>query len=89
MIFAWTRRGRIDADSWLAADIPLGEAEERYLATLLDGSEVVGEAETEMPLWPVDASLVEGRSLLRLRVSQISLAAGPGIAATRDFHFNT
>lgn len=87
--FAWTRRGRIDADSWLAADIPLGEAEERYLATLLDGSEVVGEAETVLPRWPVDASLVEGRSLLRLRVSQISLVAGPGMVATRDFHFNT
>ncbi len=28
--FAWVRRGRIDADSWLGRDIPLGEAEERY-----------------------------------------------------------
>lgn len=28
--FAWVRRGRIDADDWAAAEIPLGEQEERY-----------------------------------------------------------
>lgn len=87
LAFGWTRRGRIDADSWLSSDIPLGEAEERYQATLLDGQTIIAEAETTQPHWEVVASLVTGSATLR--VSQVSLAVGPGIAASRTFPFNT
>lgn len=89
LAFAWTRRGRIDADSWLSSDIPLGEAEERYRVTLLDGDTIIAEAETTQPQWQVAASLVEGRTAATLRVSQVSLAVGAGVPASRTFHFNT
>lgn len=88
IVFRWTRRGRIDADSWLAADIPLGEVEERYRATLLDGDEIVAEVETNEAQWQVEPSLVDGRAEVQLRVSQISLVVGPGIAATRSIQIN-
>jgi len=87
LAFGWTRRGRIDADSWLSSDIPLGEAEERYRVTLLDAGTLVAEAETAQPHWEVAASLIS--SAATLRVSQISLAIGAGIPASRTFHFNT
>lgn len=34
----WLRRTRIDGDAWDVAEVPLGEAEERYQLTVLDGS---------------------------------------------------
>jgi len=34
---SWIRRSRVDADSWEAADIPLGEETERYRIRVLDG----------------------------------------------------
>ena len=89
IVFRWTRRGRIDADGWLASEIPLGEADERYLATLLDGNEILAEAETTQTQWHVEPSLIEGRAEVQLRVSQISLAVGPGIAAMRSIQINT
>nr|WP_252928084.1 hypothetical protein [Aliihoeflea sp. 40Bstr573] len=89
LAFAWTRRGRIDADSWLFSDIPLGEAEERYRVTLFDGDTIIAEAETTQPQWQVAASMVEGRTAATLRVSQVSLAVGAGVPASRTFHFNT
>nr|WP_255648323.1 phage tail protein [Neorhizobium xiangyangii] len=36
---SWTRRSRIEADDWDAADIPLDEPEERYRLEILDGAE--------------------------------------------------
>jgi len=35
--FTWIRRGRIDADSWMAADIPLDEPTEAYRIDLMQG----------------------------------------------------
>ena len=33
----WIRRSRVDADSWDAVEIPLGEKSERYQIRVLDG----------------------------------------------------
>ena len=36
--FSWVRRGRVDADNWIAADIPLDEPFERYrIEVMADG----------------------------------------------------
>ncbi|WP_421577879.1 baseplate multidomain protein megatron [Shinella sp. M31] len=35
--FSWVRRGRIDADTWLSADIPLDEPSEAYWLEILSG----------------------------------------------------
>lgn len=45
----WVRRGRFDADSWLATDIPLDVAEERYRVEILDGETPVRVAEVTSP----------------------------------------
>lgn len=46
---SWTRRGRFDADSWLASDIPLDGSQERYLVEIGDGVSTVRSIETERP----------------------------------------
>ena len=38
---SWVRRGRIDADDWESADIPLDEPEERYRVEILSGAAAV------------------------------------------------
>ncbi|HLP69169.1 MAG TPA: hypothetical protein VK181_16765, partial [Rhizobium sp.] len=45
----WVRRGRIDADDWEAAEIPLDEAEERYRLEILAGGAVKRTVETPAP----------------------------------------
>ena len=38
---SWIRRSRVNADSWESADVPVGEAEERYEIDILSGGDVV------------------------------------------------
>lgn len=49
--FSWIRRGRVDADSWDLAEIPLGEETERYEISLLDGASVIRSNATSTPSW--------------------------------------
>ena len=48
--FTWVRRGRIDADSWLGGEIPLGESRERYRVEILRGPAVVRSGEVSAPV---------------------------------------
>lgn len=89
--FEWIRRGRLDADSWLAADIPLGETEERYAVELQDAAgAVLRSAETDRPFWvyPLadrQADLGTGGGTVTLVVAQVSMETGPGVTARRTF----
>ncbi|KXF78273.1 host specificity protein [Paramesorhizobium deserti] len=47
----WIRRGRIDADSWLGADIPLGEEQELYQVEIRREGALVRRAEVSAPSW--------------------------------------
>ena len=61
---SWTRRGRIDADSWTASDIPLGEEREEYQVQIAHaGGAVVRTATTPAP----ELSLRQRRYRRRLR----------------------
>ncbi len=78
----WVRRGRVDADNWLGADIPLDEAEETYRIEILDGDAVVRTAEADEARWiyPRALELADfgvAQTSLRFRVRQIGrLVAG-------------
>lgn len=88
--FSWIRRGRIDADSWLGPEIPLGEASELYAVRVFrtDGT-LVREAAPTSPEWVYAAAEIAADfpapSEFDLAVSQVSAAVGPGIAATARF----
>ncbi|WP_420959911.1 baseplate multidomain protein megatron [Brucella sp. IR073] len=52
----WVRRGRIDADSWLGTDIPLGEEQELYRVEVRRGGAVVRTVEVREPRWTYGAA---------------------------------
>jgi hypothetical protein len=83
--FSWVRRSRIDADTWLSGDIPLGEAGESWRIRLLSAADtVVRETASSTPTWlwtqsmqAADAPLVPAK----LALAQISEAVGAGVPA--------
>jgi hypothetical protein len=83
---SWIRRGRIDADSWLAAEIPLGEEREAYAVTvaMTDGT-AVRTLEVSESAWTYSAGQIAvdfpAGGEADLTVRQLSAAVGPGFPA--------
>ncbi|MEL6548779.1 MAG: glycoside hydrolase/phage tail family protein [Pseudomonadota bacterium] len=73
----WIRRTRVDGDIWDGGDVPLGEANESYRVSLLQGGVLVVEEITSAPEWSLPAGEVPQGSL-EVEVSQISEKYGPG-----------
>ncbi len=48
-LISWIRRGRIGADSWEIADIPIGEADERYELEILDNGSPIRLVSLDVP----------------------------------------
>ena len=90
-LVTWTRRGRIDADSWLSEEIPLGEEYERYRVEVRDtGGAMVRTAETAAANWIYDAAWIASDlpalpAGIEITVRQISATAGAGLPTTRAF----
>jgi len=83
---AWTRRGRIDADSWQAVDIPLDEDVERYRLQILDGATAVRNIEVSAPghLYTQADEIADfgaPRPSHSIRVRQVGRRVADGIAA--------
>ncbi len=55
-VFTWIRRGRIDADNWIPADIPLDEPTERYRVDLMQGAVVKRRVEVDSAALTYSAS---------------------------------
>jgi hypothetical protein len=78
---AWTRRTRVDGDSWAGTDVPLGEDHEGYLVRVLRDGGLVREVTTDGPAWryPPDAQAADGTGgRLRFEVAQLSVRFGAG-----------
>ena len=83
---SWIRRTRVDGDSWLGPDVPLGEEEERYAVRIHDGETVVFSAEATEQALTLDAATVASLGLaasVDVEVAQINFAVGEGIPARR------
>jgi hypothetical protein len=85
---SWIRRGRIDADSWLGSEIPLGEEVEAYRVDIgAEGGDTVRSLTVESPsLTYTTASMAEDFPVtpeaIRITTRQISAAVGPGVPAS-------
>ena len=84
--FSWIRRGRIDSDSWLAAEIPLDEPSEAYRLDILSGAAVVRSIETSTPacIYAAAAELADfgaPQTVISLRVRQLGRAVPLGLPA--------
>jgi hypothetical protein len=91
--FSWVRRGRLDADDWAPADIPLGEDHEEYRVEIAAaGGAVLRSTVTAAPSLLYEAADIASDfgappAALDVTVSQFSLAAGWGVPAARRINF--
>lgn len=82
LIVTWTRRSRIDGDSWQGLDVPLGEESERYLVRVLRNGALLRQAETREPIWTylgADRAVDGADEPITIEVAQISTSFGPGL----------
>jgi hypothetical protein len=85
LALSWTRRDRIEADSWAANEIPMSEAREAYRVELWDGDSQRAVHEITAPALLIDAAALAahfpaGLAAASVRIAQISDAYGPGSA---------
>ncbi len=89
--FTWTRRTRIDGDSWQSVEVPLGEESETYLLRLRQGANTLHEETLAAPLWQwtAAAQVLDGVTpgAVTVEVMQLSQRFGPGPAAQTSFVF--
>jgi hypothetical protein len=87
--FSWIRRTRVNGDSWLGPEVPLGEEAERYAVRLYNGESVVFSAEADEASFVLDAAAVTALGLdqpgatVDFEAAQISFAVGEGIPVRR------
>ncbi|QDY99054.1 hypothetical protein FQ775_00975 [Nitratireductor mangrovi] len=88
---SWIRRTRLGGDDWDAAEVPLGEASERYLAEVMDGVAVKRAFDVTLPT--ADYTAAEQTAdwgappaSIVWRVRQWSAAIGWGAARSRTSH---
>lgn len=76
----WTRRTRVDGDSWLGLDVPLGEEREQYLLQVLQGETVLREEMVDAPEFDYSrvSQISDGDTATAFAVAQISSRFGPG-----------
>ena len=93
LALTWVRRGRLDADDWAAADIPLGEEREEYRIEIAAvGGSTVRTAAAGTPAYFYAAASIAADfgtppASIDVTVRQLSLAAGWGLPVTRRFTF--
>lgn len=79
----WIRRSRIDADSWLGVDVPLGEASERYQVSINtdEGAQLLSQqvSSPEITL----ANTAAWPSEVHISIAQISETAGLGLPLSK------
>ncbi|MEQ1942280.1 glycoside hydrolase/phage tail family protein [Mesorhizobium sp. VNQ89] len=89
VMLSWVRRGRIDADNWIASDIPLGEEREEYLVEIAHaGGAIVRTATASGPNLLYGSSQIAADfgtppDEIDVTVRQLSLSAGWGLPTTR------
>ena len=77
----WIRRTRIDGDSWMSAEVPLGETREAYVVRVVVDSEIRREETVSVPGWTYTASqrAADAASAgFEIHVAQLSDTFGPG-----------
>ncbi|WP_313029781.1 glycoside hydrolase/phage tail family protein [Brucella sp.] len=87
LLFGWIRRGRVDADSWLGEEIPLGEEREAYQVEIWRSDVLVRSVQVQAASWiypGADRLSDLGASDFQLRVAMVSSKIGAGDFACID-----
>jgi hypothetical protein len=81
ILLNWTRRTRIDGDTWAGTDVPLGEDREAYHLKILNGSSVIREFEpnASSQFYSTAKQVEDGApNAFIFEIAQISGQFGPG-----------
>ncbi len=81
-LFTWIRQTRIDGDNWTLAEVPLGEASERYRVEVWSAGTLRRAAATGAPVFNYGAAgrVTDGvTGPYEVRVAQLSDLYGPGL----------
>ena len=87
----WVRQTRLGGDQWQPVEVPLGEASEAYLVSILDGQDTVRTLSATAPSAVYSAAdqttdFGTPPSDISIAISQVSPTEGPGLAATGLIH---
>ncbi|WP_343313910.1 glycoside hydrolase/phage tail family protein [Brucella sp. BE17] len=88
LVFRWIRRGRVDADSWLGEDIPLGEERELYRVDVWQEGQLLRSEQVAASVWTyadVDRLAETGTGSFELHVAMVSAKIGTGDVAILEF----
>lgn len=78
----WTRRTRIEGDSWSGFDVPLGETSELYNLRIIEGGDLQREVQVTSAQWLYPAALQAADGVtgtFEIEVAQVSERFGPGL----------
>ena len=81
-VFTWVRRTRLDGDTWVSEEVPLGEAVEQYRLRVWQGDSLRREVSVGVPGWtyPAAQKLADGiGGPWRVEVAQVSDRFGAGL----------
>lgn len=81
LAIGWTRRTRIDGDSWASVEVPLGEESESYTLRIVQGTSVLREETTATPNWTYTAAQQSADAAsgpITIQVAQLSQRFGAG-----------
>lgn len=79
--FEWTRRTRIDGDSWEGVDVPLGESVEQYRVRVMVNGAIHREDITAAPTWVYSDAMRANDGVsgdFEMQVAQVSEVFGAG-----------
>lgn len=89
LTLSWTRRTRLDGDSWASVDVPLGEEFERYVVRVTRDDDLLREVMVDAPHWSYPATLASEDGAtgdITFHVAQISQSFGPGPFSRKIIH---
>lgn len=77
----WTRRTRIDGDSWQSAEVPLAETVEAYRIRIIQAATILAEYVVSLPTFTYTTAMQSGDGVtgpFQIAVAQLSESFGPG-----------
>jgi hypothetical protein len=81
LVIGWTRRTRIDGDTWASVEVPLGEDIESYALRIVQGATTLRQETLSAPAWTYTSALQSADAAsgtIEVQVAQLSQRFGAG-----------
>lgn len=89
LAISWIRRTRVGGDHWDGFEVPLAEEQELYVLRVVQGGQILREAQLTSPSFDYSASSQSSDGLspgaFKVSVAQVSAVYGPGLERTLSF----